>query len=146
MVKHTPLPHSTLTSVYWAWRRLGEISEELQKIKEITFFLVIWVIVCKFPNQFNTIVLSYTCKLFFQRVLLSLSSLNSILFPLRFEKLVSISSSQLNKAPAVITTFRCEEAEPLCGLTPPLSFWITGEGRATSTCRLQNHRCLFFFP
>ena len=102
---------------------------------------------CKFPNQFNTIVLSYKCKLFFQRVLLSLSSLNSILFPLCFEKVVSISSSQLNKAPAVIITFRYEEAEPLCGLPPSLSFWITGKGRsATTTCWLQNHRCLFFFP
>lgn len=101
---------------------------------------------CKFPNQFNTTVLSYKCKLFFQRVLLSLSSLNSILFPLCFEKVVSISSSQHNKAPAVIITFRYEAAEPLCGLPPSLSFWITGKGRATSTRWLQNHRCLFFFP
>lgn len=28
-----------------------------------------------------------------------------------------------------------------CSLPPSLLFWITGKGRATSTCWLQNHRC-----
>lgn len=141
MVKHTLLPHSTLTLVYWAWRRLGEILTQLQTTKEMTFLIVIWVIVWKFPNQFNTIILPHKCKLFFQQVFLSLSSFNSIPAPLMFREGCQhffITTQQRTSCHYAIQIAR---NRTFCSFPPSLLFWITGKGKATSTRQLQNHRC-----
>ena len=107
----------------------------------MTFLIVIWVRVWKFPNQFNTIILPHKCKLFFQWVFLPLSSLNSIPVPLMFREgcqHLFITTKQRTSCHYAIQIAR---SRTFCSLPPSLLFRITGKGRATSTCWLQNHRC-----
>ena len=95
----------------------------------------------KFPNQFNTIILPHKCKLFFQRVFLPLSSLNSIPVPFMFREgcqHLFITTKQRTSCHYAIQIAR---SRTFCSLPPSLLFRIPGKGRATSTCWLQNHRC-----